>query len=403
MEEAQLRIKLTSDGKGVATGIRDAIHQFSTLDTGITEALGSAGGILGSLTKIGTKAGPLAIMGALVEGFREVTNYAMQIHHIANSFDTDTKEAQQILFASNRLTGSETGFAGPMSHIMQARSQALLDPTSEMAHNFRQIGISMEQLERLNPWEILQKIAEGLKSGAINAVNMSQAMAVMGREARALLPQLKELPEVTGLAGRFAAPGNEINLGVGVGKAASGLGSSLLGIGKRTLLEALRVGMIGLSSLGGFVPGEFGRRSALEAMLLTPENYGGTGYEQDDAEFVMRRAEQAKEMALNRKRLQDIDDDRQLKARWKDKMDNLRLLESANRNWRSETRGTFSSGDSLSHIGLFRGTGSGRSLSDVVREQEKTSQILTEIRNEIRSYNQTTAAAQMINGAVSLF
>jgi hypothetical protein len=99
---------------------------------------------------------------------------------------------------SLQLIGDEAGVSAEkiemaVGRITGARWDAMADPTGNAAKQFRQLGISMEELRRMSPEETLQAVARAMAAGAGNGAVMAAAMDMVGSRSKRVLAVLQEV------------------------------------------------------------------------------------------------------------------------------------------------------------------------------------------------------------------
>lgn len=207
---SELLVRITADGKGVKYGIDDATKYFkkfneetlskttktlSLLAPKLSESLGGIGeGLVSKLGKVAGFFGPggmlLAGAGVFAGLWERSAKYAAELVGLSRKLDTTIGRAERLRYAE-QTTGQEPGtFDNVISFLRLNRSKALSGDKGAL-QDFARIGISISDIKRMDPVALFEDIAKRIADGKINAVNFANAVGVMGKEARALVPSMK--------------------------------------------------------------------------------------------------------------------------------------------------------------------------------------------------------------------
>lgn len=189
---ADFIVRLALDSKKFSSGadkakadVKGMIDQF---DKG-GAVLGRFGDILHKLT------GGAGILGAGAGGFmlgRYAQKAAGDLNDLADSLDTTADMVQRLQNAAGNSGLKDFGLVeGGVKFVRKSQSEALQGNKSSI-DDFAAIGVSLDDIRNKSGAELFLQIAKGVETGAINAANFSSYLAIVGREANALVPAFKD-------------------------------------------------------------------------------------------------------------------------------------------------------------------------------------------------------------------
>ena len=211
---SELLVRLTADGKGVKPGLDDAAKYFkkfnddtlsktsktlSLLAPRLGSAFESASSMLGKFTgALSSSAGRWMLMAApllaIPAAFGLALNHAKAISALAKEAGVSTPEAQRLLYGSD-MSGVDVGPL--LGKLREARSKALLGGQEEIT-SFARLKITLQDIERLNSAELLDKIAAAAANGTLNSTNFAAAVKLLGEQSRDAIPSLGRLHDEMG-------------------------------------------------------------------------------------------------------------------------------------------------------------------------------------------------------------
>lgn len=144
--------------------------------------------IVGAFSGMGGLGG-LISAGAIVGATKSVIDYAGAIDDMSKAAGM-TAEPFQALARAAKLNGVEMGqLSAALNRLRNATSDIGRDQTAQQA--VRRLGLSVEEVRRSNPEQVLQKVAKGIRDTG----DASAAFDLLGRGAANLLSTLDEVAD----------------------------------------------------------------------------------------------------------------------------------------------------------------------------------------------------------------
>lgn len=165
----------------------DSIRAFLGLDTaGFRAGLGSAESALSRF------AGKLGI-GLSVVGLEHITkgiiDYGARIYDLGQRYDVSTESIQRFGNAAEKNGSSLEGIAKGFNKLEISQSRAL-GGNEKILSAFDNLGISVEDLKKLSPDQIMLKLGK-------SSLNAADLVALLGKSALELRPTLRGLADGT--------------------------------------------------------------------------------------------------------------------------------------------------------------------------------------------------------------
>ena len=171
---------------------------FKGLEQSARQGLGGLQSQLSGLTSVVSRvAGALALLGgagAALTGLRNTINALDELNDTADATGASI-ENLSALEDIGRRTGASFDTVSSILVKFNAQLEAAGDPSSTAAQALRAIGLSAEELRRLDPAEALQRTALALSAYADDAGKARLVQELFGKSVREAAPFLKDLAE----------------------------------------------------------------------------------------------------------------------------------------------------------------------------------------------------------------
>lgn len=192
---------------GIVRGAR-ALGQELMKYSAVRKVVESVQGALSKLAKtegfknvVATIAAPVIVKGllliatagaiaaaAMAKFFLSRAKAAADVKDMANLVDVTTQLAQGLKRAAEAARLDPGKLVGALSQIQEAQAKAFTGSDKQIAA-FQRLGFSIEDLKKMSPHEIFQKISRDVQSGKIT--NLAAMLTILGDDARTLLPAMK--------------------------------------------------------------------------------------------------------------------------------------------------------------------------------------------------------------------
>jgi hypothetical protein len=196
--------------KAVKESVGAVLREVGKTTPAIQKAVSFVTGQFGKLasTDVGKRIGiallaPLITKGLLLMGgaaviaaggfaklFLNRSEMATATKDLANALDLTVRAAQGIRAAAEVSRVSLDDVRAAIQHIEQAVSEAVTG-SEEYQTAFKALGLTMDQVRKMTPEEIFNRLAKAVQTGAISVGNFSQLLKIMGKDAKSLIPAMK--------------------------------------------------------------------------------------------------------------------------------------------------------------------------------------------------------------------
>jgi transcriptional regulator with XRE-family HTH domain len=126
----------------------------------------------------------------LLSAMSNAINKGDQLQDLANKFGISASQLQLLGNAAELSGASLESVAAALNKAAVNAQRASGD--KNLAAGFEKIGMSLQDLQKASPQDILMKFADAAASGAISGEEFSLAVQLMGRSATDLLPTLRQ-------------------------------------------------------------------------------------------------------------------------------------------------------------------------------------------------------------------
>ncbi len=168
-------IQAKDQASAVLRGVGDRMGELRTKIAGAFSGMGGLGGLISA--------------GAIVGATKSVIDYAGAIDDMSKAAGM-TAEPFQALARAAKLNGVEIWqLSGSLNRLRNAAADIGRDQTAQDA--FKRLGLSVEEVRRSNPEQVLQKVAKGIRDTG----DASAAFDLLGRGAANLLSTLDEVAD----------------------------------------------------------------------------------------------------------------------------------------------------------------------------------------------------------------
>jgi hypothetical protein len=96
-----------------------------------------------------------------------------------------------------------------IQHIEKTQSEAITG-SEEMRAAYLKLGLTLDQVKKMTPNEMWENLATAVKDGKVSVGNFSQLLAVMGKDAKKLIPAMKS--DIVGLSKEYEKWGSNRNV-----------------------------------------------------------------------------------------------------------------------------------------------------------------------------------------------
>ena len=167
-----LMARLGLDTTGFKAGLKDAHSAFSQLKGNMATGVGVTVGVAG-----------------IEQGIRKVVEYGARIQDLSTRYQVNAESLQRLGNAAELHGSSLEGVAKGFNKLEIAESKALAGSIRQV-QAFSNLGITVDDLRKLSPEEIMLKLG----NSSMDAADM---VAILGRNALELIPTLKGLADGT--------------------------------------------------------------------------------------------------------------------------------------------------------------------------------------------------------------
>jgi hypothetical protein len=168
-------VSLGLDANQFDRELASAAGKINNLGKSMNSALGSLGAGLS--------------LGGIVAGLKSLTDYGAKIQDLSNQTGVSTDTLQHFGNAAEKNGTSLEAVGQAFRKLELARSKAI-GGNEELAQAFLQLGVQMQDLQKLNPEQIM------LKLGA-SSLNAADAVKILGKNALELRPLLAGIADGT--------------------------------------------------------------------------------------------------------------------------------------------------------------------------------------------------------------
>jgi hypothetical protein len=190
---------------GIADHIKEAFENPLGAVKGLALQVGD--GLVGSLTAgaVATLGMAAAVAGLAYASVEMTEKWAEQGAVIQDASEKTSLAAERFsdLAAGARLAGVDMGKMSNILFMMQARMENNPD---QMEKGLKQIGLSIADIERMEPDQQLLAIAAGFKDASEQTNKQAVAMDIFGRQGRDILPLMhKDLNNLVDVSKRLGS------------------------------------------------------------------------------------------------------------------------------------------------------------------------------------------------------
>lgn len=181
MARAEIRAKATLDNSQFKTGIAQMNQGVSRFANGqIKQMAGMIGGAFA--------------VGAVVNFTKEMFNAADAIDNTAKQLGVGVEELQALQRETELTAGSAEKMTGALLKLAKAQANAAAGEISQ-ADAFKDLGISMDQVRKLNPAQLFELISQKVTSAGAVSKEASGASLVLGRSYVELNSVMKKVAD----------------------------------------------------------------------------------------------------------------------------------------------------------------------------------------------------------------
>ena len=181
---AEAFVSFTADLTGLKSGMKDAEKTTATTAGRISNALGTVGRI----------AFPAGFTVAILAAGRAALNAADQLNELRLKTGASTEFLSIMKYQAELSGSSMEDVAGSFKFLANAQDEARKGSATAIA-SFKSIGVSLHDLQTLNPEALWKKVVEGLGSLSDPATRAARAQDILGRSAQTLLPLINDLAD----------------------------------------------------------------------------------------------------------------------------------------------------------------------------------------------------------------
>lgn len=135
--------------------------------------------------------------GAFAKVFLSQAHKASELNDLQDALDQTTDSIQGLQAAAEVVTTPFEGVVSALQHITKAQSEVVLG-SEEMTAAMKQLGFTVDQVKKLSSGDIFKVLNDGVRSGKIGVGQRDALLKVMGKDAKNLIPALKD--DISGIA-----------------------------------------------------------------------------------------------------------------------------------------------------------------------------------------------------------
>lgn len=158
------------------------------VEMGMARLKGSVSSFASSMA--GMLAGGLAI-GSVIAGFKSAIAEGAKLQDLSDRFNLPASEIGKFAAAGKEMGVSVEDVAKSMAKLSVNQTKAL-NGNEGLQQAFAQVGITMDDLNRSSPTDLLNKVADAFKSGAISGDEMAVAMELLGKGGISMVGMLRQ-------------------------------------------------------------------------------------------------------------------------------------------------------------------------------------------------------------------
>ena len=147
------------------------------VEMGMARLKGSVSSFASSMA--GMLAGGLAI-GSVIAGFKSAIAEGAKLQDLSDRFNLPASEIGKFAAAGKEMGVSVDDVAKSMAKLSINQTKAL-QGNEGLQNAFAKVGITMDDLEKSSPTDLMNKVADAFKSGAVSGDEMAVAMELLGK------------------------------------------------------------------------------------------------------------------------------------------------------------------------------------------------------------------------------
>ena len=186
-------VKITLSAKDNTRAAADSAKRNLAGIQATATKLNAVMGSLASVGGLGALAGGLSA-GAFVGFVKSVTDSVDALNDFSDATGTSVENASALIDVASR-TGTAIDSAETAVVKLNQALNAASDPNSGAAGALKAIGLSADELKKLDPAEALLEVAKALDKYENNGDKARLTQELLGKSARELAPYLKDLAE----------------------------------------------------------------------------------------------------------------------------------------------------------------------------------------------------------------
>jgi gas vesicle protein len=151
----------------------------------------------------GVLAGGFAV-GGIVAGLQKAVSEGSKLQDLADKLNLPASEIQRLANAGSEF-GVSTEAVGKGLQKMAMSQQKALAGNESSIEAFQSLGLTMAQVEKMTPTDLLMSFADALKNGSLQGNEMTTAMTLVGRGGLEMMGMLRQgSEEINRLAEGFS-------------------------------------------------------------------------------------------------------------------------------------------------------------------------------------------------------
>lgn len=178
-----LKIAITADSTQLGAATKQAVGQLNEVKSAAMSMLQAfTGGLIGGGV-VGTVQTVVSLVSAQIKEAR-------QLLKDAKSADLDRSFLRGARMFGASINAPENTVEMAIGNARQARSDALGGDLNAI-ENFRRLGIALQEIERMAPEELFERISKAFKDGDLSKNRLAAGAAILGvAQAQALIPYM---------------------------------------------------------------------------------------------------------------------------------------------------------------------------------------------------------------------
>jgi len=172
-------VRFTGSAENFGNAARQVTNQLNQVEKSSATAAVAMGAWIGD--RIGR---------AIIRQAEAVIQFARSVTDFSYRLGMAKSEVQKLDYATNVMGGSMTNTANAIRQLEIAQIRAL-EGENAQAQAFRALGISVDRLRTLRPYELFLAVASAIKDGTQSAEALAEAQVLFGSAGAQVIPMMQ--------------------------------------------------------------------------------------------------------------------------------------------------------------------------------------------------------------------